>query len=121
MREILFDDAAQMLLRWQTRLGLNDWTIRFHINCTSAETQEGSGYTEWDEVNKAAVIWMLDPEEYGERVLPFDFEETLIHELLHLKFALLQGVGDFQDRYVHVMIEEFARLLKRLDKGGLND
>lgn len=120
MCEIFYDDAVELLYRWQTRLGLTDWKIELRINCKVSETN-GSGYTEWDEVNKAAVIWILDPEEYGERLLQFDFEETLIHELLHLKFALLQGAGDFQDRYVHVMIEEFARLLKRLDKGELND
>lgn len=117
MCEIFYNDAMELLYRWQTRLGLTDWKIKLHINCKESETN-GSGYTEWDEVNKAAVIWILDPEEYGERILPFDFEETLIHELLHIKFSLLQGSGEFQDRYVHVMIEEFARLLRKLGEGG---
>jgi phage shock protein A len=45
-------------------------------------------------------------------MIPFDFEKTLVHELLHLKFSLLADkVEDMQSRYVHQMIDEMARSL----------
>lgn len=111
------EDRADVLLeKWKKILGLTDWKINLHTGCSLCETQNCTGLTEWDEVNKAAVVKMIDAEEYGERMLPYCFEETLIHELLHVKFTLLQGNGDFQDRYVHQIIEEFARILS--DLGG---
>ena len=55
---------------------------------------------------------IVDPSCLTDRIVPFDFEKTLVHELLHLKFSLLSTNGDdMQARYVHQLIDEMARSL----------
>ena len=101
----------ELLEKWMQILGLREWTIRLYTGCSSDDTGCSVASTEWDEVHKAAVIKVINPSQYGERLLPFNFEKTLVHELLHIKFALFDGYGDFQDRYLHQIIEEFAGIL----------
>lgn len=101
----------QTLDKWQKTLGLEDWMINLHTNCNMDDTGYAVASTEWDEVHKAAVVKVINPSQYGERMIPFDFEKTLVHELLHIKLALFDGYGDFQDRYLHQIIEEFACIL----------
>lgn len=43
---------------------------------------------------------------------PFDFEKTLVHELLHLKFSFwCQNEDDVGDRAMHQIIDDIARAL----------
>ena len=103
-----------LLQYWKTVLGLQEWRIKLDTNCHSNEMllQNCAGATEWTEPIKCARITILSPDEYGERIVPFDTEKTLVHELLHLKFALLGESGnDLQDRYVHQLIDDMARAL----------
>lgn len=103
-----------LLEYWKRILGLQDWTIKVSYNCHSNEMllQDCAGATQWTETIKSAHITILSPDEYGDRIVPFDFEKTLVHELLHLKFCLLGESGnDLQDRYVHQMIDDMARAL----------
>ena len=72
--------------------------------------EDVAGCTEWTEANKTARIDMLDPNFYGERITPFDWEKTLVHELLHLKTSLVSdNVDALQARYMHQMIDDLAR------------
>ena len=101
-----------LLVEWQKRLGLTDWTIKLVDNCKldAMSMQDSSGCTVWTECNKAARIEMLDPAYYGNRIAPYDWEKTLVHELLHLKTSLVSDrVDDLQVRYMHQMIDDLAR------------
>lgn len=101
-----------LLAEWKERLGLTEWRIKLVDNCKMEDmTLEGcAGCTDWSESIKTARIEILDPKFYGERIVPFDYEKTLVHELLHLKFCLLGESGnDLQDRYVHQLIDDLAR------------
>lgn len=100
-----------LLKEWQDRLGLQDWTIKLNDNVPADEMEEdSSGCVEWQESCKAALISILDPKDYGDRVVPFDYEKTLVHELLHLKLCLVSDkVGDIQERYMHQIIDDLAR------------
>ena len=105
MRNHLIDE-------WQKRLGLQDWRIKLNDNCKPDEMamQDVAGCTEWSESIKTARIEIIDPQYYGDRVVPFDYEKTLVHELLHLKTSLVSdGVDDLQARYMHQMIDDLAR------------
>lgn len=109
-----------LLRKWQSKLNLNDWTIVLMDNCSPYEMQDTNnvGECEWQEVNKVAVIRIINPAVYGNRILPFEFEKILIHELLHIKFWALENSGDdLQERIVHQLIEEFARIFTK-DSGG---
>ena len=102
----------ELLVEWKERLGLHDWRIKLVDNCEPEDmTLEGvAGCTDWSEAIKTARIEILDPTYYGERIVPFDWEKTLVHELLHLKMCLISdGVDDLQVRYMHQMIDDLAR------------
>ena len=103
-----------LLREWQNRLGLQDWTIKLKDNCAPDDMimQKVSGCTELEESIKTARIEMLDEKFYGDRIAPFDYEKTLVHELLHLKTSLLSSqVDDLQERLFHVWIDDIARAL----------
>jgi len=100
-----------LLKEWQKRLNLLDWKIVLEEDCSpnDMQIQSQQGETEWDEVNKCAVIRILNPKDYGKRILPFDREKTLVHELLHIKLWWLQNNDcELENRMVHQLIDEMA-------------
>lgn len=104
----------KLLKEWQHRLGLDDWKIVLKEDCSPNDMvlKDVVGETEFEEVNKCAVIRIITEKDYGDRIIPFNFEKTLIHELLHLKFCLLGESGnDLQNRIVHQLIEDMAKAL----------
>lgn len=106
------EKGEALLAEWKNRLGLSEWRIILVDNCKPEDMTLGgcAGYTDWEEANKTARIEILDPQCYGERVAPFDYEKTLVHELLHLKTCLVSDqVDDLQARYMHQMIDDLAR------------
>lgn len=113
------------LLYWQRVLGLTDWRIKLKTDCFMSELvlQNAAGETDWSETIKTAYIRIISAEEYGERIVPFDPEKTLVHELLHLKFCLLTGesVNSLQNRYVHQLIDDMARALVGAKRFGEKD
>lgn len=95
-------------------LGLDDWEIRLQLDCSPNElfTDNTAGECEWTESSKTAVIRIIDPKDYGERIVPFDQEKTLVHELLHVKLCLLGESGNaLQDRLVHQIIDDLAKAI----------
>ena len=114
----------ELLKEWQNRLGLTDWTIELHDNVEPDDMAlDGvSGCNSWTECNKTSIIQIIDPKFYGTRIKPFDYEETLVHELLHLKLCLLSHEGDdLQSRYVHQLIDDLARAFVDAKKNGGED
>lgn len=110
-RQSVFNEQ-ELLKKWQKRLGLQDWTIKLCVECKPEEmaVQEATGCTEWSEAIKTAKIEILDPLYYGDRIIPFDFEKTLVHELLHLKMSFwCQDTDDVEDRVMHQIIDDLAR------------
>lgn len=104
----------KLLKYWKHKLELDDWHIILEddspiCNFTLKECQ---GETEWEATRKSAVIRIMRKDEYGKRVLPFIKEQTLIHELLHLKFALLwDNNTELQNDLLHQQIESLATAL----------
>jgi hypothetical protein len=117
--EMTNEDAKELLNEWQIRLGLTDWRIKLSVNCEPHEMEmESVGCTSWQEVSKTAHIYIIDKKYYGDRVVPFDFEKTLVHELLHLKTCLLFDTGnELQDRIAHQLIDDLARAFVDVKEG----
>lgn len=114
----------KLLKEWQHRLGLDDWYVVLKDNCSPNDMvlQSVSGECEKDEVNKCAVIRIISKKDYGDRILPFDKEKVLVHELLHIKFWLIENTGnDMQDRVVHQLIDDLARALVDAKRDREND
>lgn len=113
--------CGELFEEWVSRLWLSDWAIRFYPDAipTDMVLEDVSGEAEWTESSKTAVVRILREDCYGDRVVPFDFEKTLVHELLHLKFCLIDGSGnDLQDRYIHQMIDDLARAFVDAKRSG---
>lgn len=103
---------GELLKKWKLRLGLTEWTIALRPESIPDDftLQNVDSETELMESNKCAIIRILREDCYGDRIVPFNWEKTLVHELLHLKFCLLGESGnDLQDRYVHQLIDDLAR------------
>ncbi len=111
-------NERELLEKWRRRLGLQDWTIKLCENCKPEEMMIGevAGCAKWSEAGKTARIEIIDPAYYGERIVQFNFEKTLIHELLHLKMSFwCQNEDNVEDRVMHQIIDDLARAFVEKD------
>lgn len=109
----------KLLQYWKNKLKLNDWTIKLIDNCNICDfiLKDVCGETEWDTTNKCAIIRIISEKEYGKRITPFIKEKVLLHELLHIKFAVLwESNSDIQNIILHQHIEELAKLLYEINR-----
>lgn len=125
MKMINKKEAEKLLEEWQERLGLQDYAIALRYNCkfSDLETQESCGETVWVNSIKTATIRIISEEEHGnDRVLDYDFEKTLVHELLHIKFGLVDMLyNTYESKVVdevrHQLIDDLARALIMAKRG----
>lgn len=105
---------------WQRVLGLQDWRIKLFPNCRPEEMgdPEADGFVDYQESTKTARIDLLDPTFYGNRAVEYDVEETLLHELLHLKLSLLFEGDKLLERVAHQWVDDFARALVWARRAG---
>ena len=105
--------ANKLLDEWKDRLGLHEWRITLCPFCKPEEMDsEGVASTSWQEVIKVAKIEIMDEDYYKGFIIPFDFEKTLVHELLHLKTCLISDTeNELQERIAHQLIDDMARAL----------
>ena len=107
---------------WVTQLGLQDWTIKLYDCCDPEDMDDPTavGCVTYNEVGKQAKIEIMDPDLYGNRIVPFDYEKTLVHELLHLKTTFLTNVEDsMQERVGHQLIDDLAKTLVAVRREAL--
>lgn len=107
-------DLHELLEYWTDVLGLQEWDITLVTDCSPNDMtlSEVAGETEWNDTLRTAVIRIIDQKDWGERVVPFNPEKTLVHELLHLKFSALDESGDpLRDKLTHRLVEDFAKAL----------
>ena len=101
------------------------WIIVLRYNCKfeDLELDNACGETNWEDTIKSATIRIVSKEEYGtDRVLPYDFEQILVHELLHIKFGLLSFTQQDYDGKVtaklrHQLIDDLARGMVMAKRG----
>lgn len=104
--------ARKLLEEWKIRLGLHDWTIKVNLSEPHEfKLQDCDGECEYTLIMKSARIQILKPKYYGDRILKYCAERTLVHELLHCKLAHLDTDNEGFNREMHVIIEDMARAL----------
>lgn len=115
--------GEKLLQKWQNRLGLTEWHIVLKENCTPNDMcNDVCGECEIDEVHKIAIIRIIDRCYYGERIVPYNFEKTLVHELLHIKFVLIDNSeNELHDRILHQNIEDLAKSFIFANKGWVDN
>lgn len=116
-RTVMTEERANdMFQKWVRILRLGDWDIRFHWRVHPAEMAEkdSAGCSSYNWVCKQAVIEIADPAKYKMDMagFEFDYEQILVHELMHLKMSL---VDDPDDRMigavVHQLVDDLAKSL----------
>ena len=112
-----------LLLEWKQRLELMDWiiTLQTDMHPDNMILSGACGCTSWEESIKAAQIQIADPAKLPDQLRQFDFEETLVHELLHIKTSLLSTDDEksLQDRILHQLIDDLSRALVAAKRGTL--
>ena len=123
-------NCKALLLEWQKRLGLQDWVVVLRYNCSpeDMECEDAFGETSWTLSTKNAVIRILHPDKIADRIIGADFEKTLVHELLHLKFGIVDLTKDnYEGKVVetvhHQLVDDMAKALIRAKRGttDIND
>jgi hypothetical protein len=112
--------AVDTMKYWINTLGLTDWTIKVKL-CEPHEfkLQDVDGECEYEPLIKSAVIRILKPEHYGDRIQKYCAEKILVHELLHCKMSLLDTEDAMVDRIQHQIMEDITRALLQA-KYGVN-
>ncbi len=111
-------EEQRLLEKWQKKLCLQEWRIKLvtHLRPEEMMIDNTAGCTEWSESIKTARIEIINPASYGDRIVPFSFEKTLVHEPLHLKMTFwCQNEDNVSDRLMHQMIDDLARALTEGD------
>lgn len=116
---IATNEELALLEKWKRKLCLQEWRIRLLTHLRPEEMTiagTAAGCTEWSEANKTARIEIINPACYGDRIVPFNFEKTLVHELLHLKMTFwCQNDDNVSDRLMHQIMDDLARALTEGD------
>ncbi len=108
-------DYESLLAEWQERLGLLDWEIHLSVNVKREEmgVPGASGCAHYVESKKWAEIQIAEPE----AGIVWDPEQTLVHELMHLKLALLHDEDSTYansptySRVEHQIVDDMAKAL----------
>lgn len=94
---------------WQKVLRLQDWSIA--VSLVPSEDIEGAhGMCNYVTTRKAAVIRVMRHSDWKEGEMPYDADQTLVHELLHLHFALFAAEGD-EDSLFNTVQEQAVDLI----------
>jgi hypothetical protein len=109
--------ANKLLKYYKKILGLQDWVIKLMINQKQEDVKIDDepccGTNEWILTSKASVIRIISKKEYGDRIIAFDFEKTLVHELIHLKVAMItENTND-----VEILVDDIARAIVMAKRG----
>ena len=80
-------EEQRLLEKWQKKLCLQEWRIKLvtHLRPEEMSVSNAAGCTDWSESIKTARIEIINPACYGDRIVPFDFEKTLVHATLCVK------------------------------------
>ncbi len=115
---IATNEELALLEKWKRKLCLQEWRIKLltHLRPEEMTMENAAGCTEWSEAAKTARIEIINPTYYGDRIVPFNFEKTLVHELLHLKMTFwCQNNDKVSDRLMHQIIDDLARAFTEVD------
>lgn len=111
------------LKEWQERLFLGDWIIKVCLVDVN-ELPENAGYNNWIFEKQTSFIQIARLTDDTKARMTKAFQEvTLVHELLHLKFGLVENVDSYEGKFVeiheHQLVEQMAKSLI-MAKYGLN-
>lgn len=97
------ENANRLLSFWQKQLRIEDWNVFLYIKRIYDMREDSIGRCAPAPSTRTAVIALLHPGDYAPSICtPYDMEQTLVHELLHVSFAASEP--DPGDK--HLMFEQ---------------
>ena len=118
-------NAEALLSEWTERLGLRDWEIHLAWQSTPSEMPEKdcSGCTTFVESTKEALIFIMYERFWESKPFKFDFEKTLVHELMHLKLCYVTDIDEnsCQARMMHAILDDIAKALVEAKRAGVKE
>jgi hypothetical protein len=116
------EELNQLLEYWKKELQLFDWEISVSISRHFDMFQpETSGGVTWNIRRKRASIKILDQFDYSIKEFEFDQEQTLVHELLHVKFAIIDNYEKTEEDIYEQIIDSLAVTLVKLKRGNVQE
>lgn len=115
------EKAKALFDEWVKRLHLEEWDIDFQWRVLEKDMTEpnSTGCTSANVIDRQAIIQMVDPVDFPNSPFTYDYEKTLVHELLHLVFWDMDDTGDkLRDHLTHCMIDRMARALVSAKRGN---
>lgn len=105
---------------WQERLALQNWNICFRLcKLNDLDLKNVDGENSWTRSNMTSIIDILKYGEVNNDCFPYDMELVLVHELLHLHFAVLwPDNGAEEETEGEQSIEFIAKTLVQLKREG---
>ncbi|MFK0731397.1 MAG: hypothetical protein ACFKPT_02700 [Gloeotrichia echinulata GP01] len=108
------ENLQQECQDWQRTLKLSDWDVSVK-KVPHREMPDAVGHIRWDLDEKSADIRLIMPEDYQSGALrPYNIEETLVHELLHLHLATFDMSDEPKRLALEQAINAIARALVNL-------
>lgn len=110
----------EYLTYYKNLLGLSDWNIVCKIkHAEDMELDSVQGEVKYSMVGKYAVISILDCDDWDNDDFSQDEEKTLVHELLHLRFDLIE-VGKNMDTLYHQLLDDVSKAIVNARRTGSN-
>ena len=108
-------EANEYLKEWKKKLYLDDWIIRVSL-IESNDLPNYAGYNDFNIEKQSSYIRIAKlTEDTKNRIMKVCHEHTLVHELLHLKFNLLENADTYEGKFLEIMehqlIDQMARSL----------
>jgi hypothetical protein len=119
----MLPDLNALTKKWQAILRLQDWTIEAGYKRAFDMPDGKQGGCTWVRRLKRALISVLDPQDYGPDPVAGsqDIEATLVHELLHIHFALVDDFAGVSMDLFEQSIDAIAIALVRLDRASVSN
>jgi len=112
-------DLAQLVVKWQAILRLQDWDIEARYRRAFDMDDNKQGGCSWMRRLRQARVSILDPLDYSPNPRwddVQDIEATLVHELLHIHFALVDDYQNLSLDLFEQSIEAIAQALIELHR-----
>ena len=107
----------KLLKEWQHRLFLDDWIIKVAMVSEDELEEDLAGQTSFVYTTKMAMISLTEPtKDNTGRIAKYCIEQTLVHELLHCKMALMSNTNTtYESGYLyeheHQLLDDMAKSL----------
>ena len=122
---MIFENDKQLqgaLKFWQKELRIQDWDITVEFVRSFNMGREAHGHCHYVRPLKEAHIRIIDPKDVDEALLiPFDAEQTLVHELLHISMFDDSENGSDKDILMEQFVNSMAKTLVKIKRGNFDD